>query len=109
MPESNIPIIIDDFRQIYEEAECKRNLFILPRREQYMWRDSGKYTQKNCAGAMCQAQLIIRKFPLFFAATESLVQGHDVGQLVVFVGYDTQLGVQQRLLCCQEFKIRTVG
>ena len=31
--------------QIYEEAECKRNLFILPRREQCMW-PLAKYTKK---------------------------------------------------------------
>ena len=33
------------WRQIYEEAEGKRNLFILPRREQYMW-PLAKYTKK---------------------------------------------------------------
>ena len=32
-------------KQIYAEAESRTNLFVLPRREQYMWTQS-KYTQK---------------------------------------------------------------
>ena len=32
--------------QIYAEAESRANVFAMPRREQYKWRDSAKYTQK---------------------------------------------------------------
>ena len=75
----------------------------------YVARQRQIYSKKIAPEHVPGAISIIGNFPLFFAATESLVQGHDVGQLVVFVGYDVQLRVQQRLLCCQEFKIRTVG
>ena len=75
----------------------------------YVARQRQIYSKKLRRSDVPGAISIIRNYPLFLSSSESLVQGHDVGQLAVFVGYDVQLRVQQRLLCCQEFKIRTVG
>lgn len=71
----------------------------------YVARQRQIYSKKLRRSDVPGAISIIRNYPLFLSSSKCLVQGHDVGQLVVFVGYDTQLGIQQRLLRCQEFQI----
>ena len=68
MPESNIPIIIDDFRQIYAETESKENelvRFSLPRCYRICGATAANILKKNCAGAMCPAQFQLSGISLY--------------------------------------------